>query len=151
FGLTAMALGPFQFVNRLLQNAPRLHRGMGSVYCLAVTGSGATGLVIAQFAMGGLISRVGFSVLSLLWLGSLGMALKKIWAGDVDQHKYWMTINYALTFSSITQRSLLLFAFIPAIPFLPVYQLSAWLPWMVNVAIALSWAGKRVPGQVFHR
>ncbi|MEM9848712.1 MAG: hypothetical protein AAF847_12530, partial [Bacteroidota bacterium] len=42
---------------------------------------------------------------------------------------------FALTFASITQRTILLFAFLPIIDFLTVYQISAWASWLFNLTL----------------
>ncbi len=136
-GIAAIFIGPFQLIPAMVRKRPRLHRTLGYMYTLAVASSALTGLNIAQHAMGGMITRIGFSLLALLWLGSLVYALLNIRKRNIRQHQKGMLINYALTFAAITQRTLLLFAFLPAFDFMPIYQLSAWLPWMFNVSIAL--------------
>lgn len=143
FGLVAILLGPFQFIDSLVQKRSRIHKKIGYTYSLAVAISSLAGLVIAQFAMGGMITRVGFSCLSIIWFYSLFLALKSVFAGDIVEHEKWMKINYALTFSSITQRTILLFAFLPALSFMPVYQLSSWLSWILNLSIVLFFISKR--------
>jgi len=90
--------------------------------------SGFAGLIVAQFAMGGWITSVGFSVLSFLWLFTTIKAISSIRLGDISNHKKWMFLSYALTFSAITQRTLLLIPLWTETLFMPIYQLSAWLP-----------------------
>lgn len=136
FGLFAILSGPLQFIGAIIRRKS-VHKILGYIYALGVFIASITGLVIAQFAMGGIITQVGFSIMSLLWFSSLIIALQQIYAGNIEAHKRWMTISYAITFSAITQRSILLFAFIPTISFMPVYQLSAWLSWMINLSIVL--------------
>jgi hypothetical protein len=46
-------------------------------------------------------------------------------------------ISYGLTFAAITQRTLLLVPLLTDIEFIFIYRLSAWLPWILNTAIAL--------------
>ncbi|WP_173021357.1 DUF2306 domain-containing protein [Lewinella sp. W8] len=132
-------LGPFQFSKRFLRQRPTRHRRVGYAYVVAVAVAGLSGLLIAQFAMGGIITQLGFSSLSILWLTSLYFAVSSILAGKVNQHQRWMTVNYALTFSSVTQRTILLFAFLPALDFLPVYRLSSWLCWVVNLLLVFGY------------
>ena len=59
------------------------------------------------------------------------MALHKRW----PQHGLYMELSYALTFAAITQRSLLLVPLLTDVPFMPIYQLSAWLPWLLNLGL----------------
>jgi uncharacterized membrane protein len=136
-GLFAITLGPFQFSKKLLKRHPNWHRRIGYGYVVAVTLASFSGLLVAPFAMGGILTQLGFSVLSLLWMTSLYFAVSSILSGNVEQHKKWMTVNYALTFAAITQRTILLFAFLPALDFLPVYRASAWLCWMINLSLVL--------------
>ncbi|MEL6657264.1 MAG: DUF2306 domain-containing protein [Bacteroidota bacterium] len=143
FGLVAILAGPFQFIGKLIQKRPRLHKGIGYLYSLAVVAASTTGLVIAQFAIGGTVTMIGFSILSILWFGSLVIALRKIYLRDVAAHMRWMKINFALTFSAITQRTILLFAFIPYFSFMPIYQLSSWLSWTFNLTLVLVVLGKK--------
>jgi len=86
--------------------------------------------------MGGLITAVGFTTLSMLWLFVTIKAITAIISGDISNHEKWMYLSYALTFAAITQRKLLLVPLLTEVPFMTIYQLSAWLPWMVNLAIA---------------
>lgn len=135
-GLVAICLGPLQFAPSLLRII-KFHRAMGYVYSLSVSLGGLTGLVIAQQAIGGLPSRLGFSALSVSWLFSLYMGVSSILKQDVKSHHFWMKINYALTFSSITQRTMLLGAFLPSVSFITVYRYSAWLSWIFNITVVL--------------
>ncbi|MEM6725506.1 MAG: DUF2306 domain-containing protein [Bacteroidota bacterium] len=135
-GLMAITSGPFQFLAGFRQQRPRLHKRLGYVYLLSVSISSLAGLIIAPFAMGGWITQVGFSILGLLWFSSTFLSLLFILRGDIQQHQRWTTISYALTFAAITQRTLLLIPLLTACPFMPIYQLSAWLPWLLNVSIA---------------
>lgn len=135
-GLIAILLGPFQFIGKLIKRK-RFHKSIGYAYTSAVVISGLSGLVIAQYAMGGWISSLGFSLLSVLWLVTIALAITKVIAGDVESHRKYMMINYAFTFGAITLRIILLFAFIPGFEFIIVYQCSAWLSWIINLVIVL--------------
>ncbi|MEO0337899.1 MAG: DUF2306 domain-containing protein [Bacteroidota bacterium] len=148
FGLIAILTGPIQFIKAFIEKRERMHRVLGYIYSGSVACSSLSGLIIAQFAMGGLPTQIGFSVLAVLWFTSLMMALKHIFAGHIQAHQSWMMINYALTFAAITQRTMLLFAFIPGLDFMPIYQWSAWLPWMINLVLVSLFINKRRSMQV---
>lgn len=135
-GLIAILIGPFQFMKKIRNNYKTVHRVIGYIYTVSVVFSGLSGLVIAQFAMGGWITTIGFSILSLTWLYTIIKAISSIRGGDVINHKKWMYLSYGLTFAAIPQRTLLLIALLPEIPFITIYKLSAWLPWMLNLSIA---------------
>ncbi len=135
-GLLAITSGVIQLVKIIRIKFPSFHRYLGRVYVTAVFCSSITGLAIAQFAIGGIISSVGFSVLSLVWFCCTLMAFTSIRAGDISAHRNWMIRSYALTFASITQRTLLLVPLLTDISFVPVYQISAWAPWIFNLLFA---------------
>lgn len=135
-GLVAIVIGPFQFIKKIRTNFKTFHRVIGYIYAVSVFFSGLSGLIIAQFAMGGWITTIGFSLLSLTWLYTTIKAISSIRGGDVLNHKKWMFFSYGLTFAAITQRTLLLIPLFTEIPFIPIYQLSAWLPSLLNLSIA---------------
>ncbi len=135
-GLVAIVIGPFQFVKKIRGTYKILHRIIGYVYTVSVLFSGLAGLIIAQFAMGGWITTIGFSALSITWLYTTIKAISSIRGGDILNHKKWMFLSYGLTFSAIIQRTLLLIPLLTETPFMPIYQLSAWLPWLLNLSIA---------------
>ncbi len=136
FGLIAISTGPFQLSNTLRRRNLNLHKSLGYLYTLGVGLSSLTGLVVAPHAMGGWISALGFSILAVVWFSTLALGVRAARKGDIISHHMWMYLNYGLTFAAITQRSMLLLAFLPSLPFISVYQASAWLPWMINVIIA---------------
>jgi hypothetical protein len=86
-----------------------------------------SGLIVAQFAMGGLVSQVGFSFLALGWLGVTIAAVRAVIKGDLQGHRLFMILSYAMTFTAIPQRTLLLLSLYTEIPFIDIYRLSAWL------------------------
>jgi len=136
FGLIAICIAPAQFPRRLRNRYPVLHKRLGYIYVASIALSGISGLIIAQFAMGGMISTLGFSLLSIIWLIVTSKAVAAAISRDLLAHQRWMTFSFALTFAAITQRTLLLIPLLTDVPFMPIYQLSAWLPWIVNLIIA---------------
>ncbi len=134
-GLFAISIGPFQFIKRLRYKYPRLHKKMGYAYFGSILISGISGLVVAQFAMGGLVSRVGFSFLAIVWLTVTIKAVRAVIRGNLKGHKLYMILSFAMTFTAIPQRTLLLTALYTDISFLDIYRLSAWLPWILNLGI----------------
>jgi len=134
--LVALAVGPFQFLARLRQRSPRVHRRLGYVYFSGVFIGGVAGLFSATGAEGGLSSRTGFFLLGLLWIASAWVALSVIRRGDVMAHRRWMIRNFALTFAAVTLR-----LWLPALQaasgsFLDAYRTVAWLCWVPNALMA---------------
>lgn len=135
-GLVGIFVGPIQFIKRLRQRFPIVHRTIGMVYLLAIFSSGLAGLYIAPFAMGGRSAQLGFFLLALAWLGTTAQSVRHLLAGHYKVHGQWMIRSYALTFAAIPQRLLLLVPLFSAIDFIPIYRLSAWLPWLLQLVIA---------------
>jgi uncharacterized membrane protein len=136
----ALALGPFQFIARLRTRWPAAHRTMGRLYLgIGVLVGGASGLYVAQFAYGGAVSRVGFSLLALAWLYTGYRAYSAIRRGDVATHRAWMTRNFALTFAAVTLRIWLPSSMVAGIPFEDAYPAIAWLCWLPNLLAAEIW------------
>ncbi len=135
-GLLAILVGPFQFVAKIRLRYKSIHKKIGYVYALSVFTSAIAGFVVAQYAMGGWPTRIGFTLLSILWLTTIVAAIYYAKIGEFAGHKKWMYLNYSLTFASITQRTLLLLPLLTPISFMPIYQVSAWLPWMINLGLA---------------
>ncbi|MEM6864791.1 MAG: DUF2306 domain-containing protein [Bacteroidota bacterium] len=136
FGLIAIATGPVQFIKRVRTGYAKVHKRMGFIYFTSVVFSSLSGLVISRFAMGGMITATGFGTLSVLWFFITSKSVLTLVKGDFSGHKKWSFFGYSLTFSAITQRILLLVPLLTDVPFLPIYRLSAWLPWLVNLYIA---------------
>ena len=136
-GMLAIFIGPIQFIKKLRMRSTSVHRSLGFLYSISVIIGSISALVIAQFAMGGLISTLGFSLLAVIWLCATLLSVKEAIKGNFSTHKKWMFISYALTFAAIPQRTMLILAIVTNIPFIHIYQLSAWLPWILNIGIAL--------------
>lgn len=138
FGLIAITTGPSQFLSIRKGTLIRIHRGVGYIYIVSVFISAMMGFIVAQYAMGGMVSTIGFSVLAFFWMITAVLAMISIKKKQITEHKKWMYINYGLTFAAITQRTLLLVPLLIDVDFLAVYKLSAWLPWIFNTFIAVA-------------
>lgn len=138
FSIFSLAAGLTQFSPYLLRHYPRLHRVMGYVYvvdvlCLA----GPSGLIMAFYANGTVVSQTSFVLLSGLWIGFTAMGLITALRKSFRLHEAWMIRSYALTLSAITLR-LLAFMLPHAIHLeaKTAYALIAWLSWTINLALA---------------
>ncbi len=136
FGLLAITFGPIQFVSRIRERNKLIHRVNGYFYIASVFTSSISGIIVAQFAMGGWLTTIGFSILAIMWFFTTLKSVSAILKGEILVHRKWAHFSYALTFSAITQRILLLIPLLTEAPFMPIYQLSAWLPWVINLLIA---------------
>jgi len=135
-GLSAMALGPWQFSTRLRARAINVHRWLGRGYVVAVLIGGLGALVLAPTSQEGLVTHVGFGLLAILWLHATVQAYRSIRARDVESHRRWMIRSFALTLAAVTLRIELPLQLAAGIPFHDAYQVVAWLCWVPNLVVA---------------
>ena len=127
-----------QFSNRFLKNFPKWHKRIGYMYVyVLLLLSGPTGLIMAFYAFGGIISKIAFTVLSVLWITftflSVRFAIKK----KFIKHKNFMIRSYALTLSAITLRSWkVVLAYYLVLPPKDLYLIVAWLGFVPNLIVA---------------
>lgn len=117
------------------KNLKRLHRFSGRIYVFVTLFlSSLSGIYIGIFANGGLISKVSFVLLGILWFYTTYKSYREIRNKNIIQHKFWMWRSYALAVSAITLRMwkvILVYLFHPN-P-MDVYQIIAWLGWVPNI------------------
>lgn len=136
--LFALLAGFTQFSKWLLKNKPRLHRIMGYSYVINVLLiTGPAGLLMSFYANGGISSRIGFVLLSVLWIAFTGIALYKAIKKKFKAHRIFMIRSFALTLSAITLRVWkVLLANYTDMPPLDRYRIIAWLGWTLNLLVA---------------
>lgn len=91
---------------------------------------------MAFLAYGGWSSKLGFSILALLWLYSGYRAYSHIRRKEVEPHRQWMTRNYALTFAGVMLRLWQGVFMAVGLEFTLGYLLVAWLSWVPNLIFA---------------
>lgn len=93
FGALALAMGAFQFSNRLRARHLGLHRFMGYVYITSVFISAPLGYPIAKRIDN--VSLAGASVVQAFgWISTTCIALYCIRRGNIAQHRRWMMRGY---------------------------------------------------------
>lgn len=142
FSSFILLAGFTQFWPVVRQRFPVWHRRLGWLYILTVLGFAApSGLVMAFYAAGGLVTQICFIILGLLWMASTLLALQYAVQKNWSQHRNWMIRSFALSLSALSLRSwkLILYQFAPYVDGLTpklIYQLEAWLGWVINLLIA---------------
>lgn len=132
--IAALVFGPFQLSTKFRNKYKQIHRWMGKVYLVVgVLIGGMSGLVMAQFAFGGIVAKFGFGLLAGLWLYTGLRAYISIRVGNITEHKKWMVRNFALTFAAVTLRIYLPVMMISGIEFSIAYAIVAWLCWIPNL------------------
>lgn len=138
FSILTLIAGLTQFSNYVLKKQKRLHKIMGYVYVFDVLLiAGPSGLIMAYYANGTLLSKTSFIILSLLWIGFTAFAIIKIYKKDLIEHQKWMIRSYALTLSAISLRLMaLIFPHFFHLSAHAEYATIAWLSWTINLLIA---------------
>jgi len=138
FSVFSLVAGITQFSNYIITKHKKLHRIMGYIYVVDVMCiAGPSGLIMAFYANGDIVSKTSFIVLSILWVLFTAIALVKAFKKNFIEHEKWMIRSYALTLSAITLRLLALV--MPKIIHLDAHQeyaAIAWLSWLINLIIA---------------
>ncbi|BAO76948.1 DUF2306 domain-containing protein [Winogradskyella sp. PG-2] len=135
-GGLALLIGWLQFNKNLRSKNLKLHKRIGKLYVITVLISGFCGLYIAFFATGGLISKLGFMSLALIWLYSTIQGYRFAKNAEIIKHQYMMIYSYAACFAAVTLR-----IWLPILgelfgAFIPAYRIVAWLCWMPNIIVA---------------
>ena len=143
FGAFALLSGWTQFSSKIRKNRLSLHRLLGKIYAVSVLISGISGIYLAFYATGGVISGFGFGTMSTLWLATTIMAYLTMRNGQINIHENSMIRSYAVCWAAVTLRlwlpSLQMFF---GMDFMPAYLLVSWLCWVPNLMIA-EWVIKR--------
>lgn len=127
--ITALAIGPFQFLPGLRRRFRRLHRVAGSVYFLGILVGGVTGFRMGMMAYGGVSPQLAFCLIAAAWIATgaaaLGFAIRR----DFAAHERWVIRNYALTFGAVMLRAELVALQLVGFDFEAVYPFVPWTAW----------------------
>ncbi len=127
-----------QFQTNLLRKWPKVHRYAGWLYIASILLlSAPSGLLIGFHAFGGWSARLAFTLLAVLWIYTTFMAYKHAQQKNFVAHRNFMCRSFALSLSAITLRwwKFVLVALFHPRP-VDVYQVIAWLGWVLNLAVA---------------
>lgn len=127
-----------QFSRRILQEYKSIHRNMGKMYVfILLFVSGPAGFIMSIYANGSIYSRIGFLLLSVLWLLFTALGWYYVLKRDFSKHRVFMILSFSLTLSALTLR---LWKFCLAGLFHPppmdLYRIVAWLGWVPNLLVA---------------
>jgi len=138
FSIFSLLAGFTQFYKKIKIEYPKIHKCVGWIYIISILLFAApSGLVIGYFANGGFWSQLAFCILAILWFIFTLKAFIYIKKGDYRRHQVFMVRSFALTLSAITLRfcKYLIVLFFQPRP-MDVYQIVAWLGWVLNLLIA---------------
>jgi uncharacterized membrane protein len=132
-GGLALLIGWLQFSNKLRRKHIKLHRAIGKIYVISVS---ISGIYIALYATGGIISILGFFTLGMIWLSTTTLGFKAIKKGNIQLHEKFMIFSYAACFAAVTLRVWLPILTSVMGEFNSAYRIVAWLCWVPNIIIA---------------
>ena len=114
-----------------------LHRFFGKIYVILLLLLAApSGIYMGFYANGGILAKISFVILGILWWFTTYKAYLEIRKKNVLNHKKWMYRSYALAVSAITLRlwKVVLVYFFQPNP-IDVYEVIAWLGWVPNIIL----------------
>lgn len=104
-GLLFILLGPLQFVRRLRNRRPRLHRWTGRVAVASGMIIGSTALVMSpQMAIGGISETFATTFFAIFFLVALVKGFLAVRRRDFASHREWMIRAYAIGLAVTTIR-----------------------------------------------
>ena len=134
-GLTALVVGPLQFVKRIRERVPAFHRATGRIYAAACAIGAPAGFMLAIGTVAGPIAAVGFAIPAVLWPVFTFAGVRAAIDRRLDDHREWMLRSYAICANAITLRLMLPAPGVLGFEVRPAYRLIAWLGWIVNLAL----------------
>lgn len=132
FSGISLLVGWTQFTKK---RSPILHRNIGYLYVVSVIIGAISGIYIAFWATGGLVSSIGFISLGITWLSITLIGFYKIIIGHIHTHKRYMVYSYALCFAAVTLRIWLPILVLIFNDFTIAYKIVAWLCWIPNIIL----------------
>jgi uncharacterized membrane protein len=135
-GGIALLIGWLQFNKQLRIRRKQLHRNIGKIYISCCLISGIAGFYIALHATGGIIPKLGFVSMAIVWFFTTLFGFTAIKNGNIEKHQKLMIYSYAACFSAVTLRIWLPILTISLDSFLSAYRIVAWLSWVPNIIVA---------------
>jgi uncharacterized membrane protein len=106
--LTALVLGPFQFIPSIRKKYPQSHRLMGKIYlcCIVVAAIASLEMSVVKIIIKekAIIFGTGLFMLAVVWLLTSGMAYWSARSRNFVQHREWMVRSFVVTCAFTTFR-----------------------------------------------
>ena len=135
-GGLALLLGWIQFPERWRLRHPAFHRNAGKCYLFFALTGALSGIFIAFFATGGMVSSLGFGLLGIFWFYTSLLAFINARKTRILPHRRMAFYSYAACFAAVTLRLWLQLFLYLGIDFISAYRVVAWLSWVPNVIVA---------------
>lgn len=130
--------GLTQFSNRFLAENRKLHKFIGKIYVYNILIINVPAcFVLGLFSNGGLIGITGFLIQDVLWAYFTIAAVLHIKKGNVNRHRMYMILSYAVTTTAITFRMVKNLLYNEAYhDYELFYGLNVWAALFINLLIA---------------
>ena len=132
-----MMSGLLQFFPALFRRNRSWHQWLGKLYVASILMLAApSGLVLAAFANGGLVAKVGFTLQCFVWWLATWQAYQMARQRQWQPHTEWMLRSYAVTLAAMSLRleSYLLYYYCGTKP-IETYLTVTWLSWTGNLLL----------------
>ena len=118
-----------------LEKYKKLHRFLGYNYAILSLFVTTSGIILAFYAFGGVISKINFLLLSVLFGWFVFKAYTSIKEKDIPNHRRFITRSYILILSAVNLR-LFSFLFINILELdgklmYTIIGLLSWMPWLM--------------------
>ena len=133
--MTALLVGPLQFVRRLRTRRPAVHRATGLIYVAAIAIGSPAGFVLALGTSAGPVAASGFAMVAVLSITFTWLGWRAAMRRQFAEHRAWMLRSWAMTAGAITLRLLLPASAMLGLRFYAAYPVIAWLSWLINLAL----------------
>lgn len=136
--LWVLLSGLVQFFPGLWAGRRNLHRTLGKVYVGSILFLAApSGLILAFYANGGLVAKVGFTLQCIVWWLSSWQAYRTARQRLWQAHTEWMLRSYLVTLAAMSLRleSYAMFYLLQTKP-IETYLTVTWLSWTGNLVLA---------------
>lgn len=139
FGPLALALAPFQFMQRIRAKHPKIHKLLGYSYLGSILIAGVSALALLFQFQGSLWAGIGFLILALGWMGSTGYAVLLAVKKDIVAHRKWVRRSAVFTFAAVTLRLIMAPLMMTGMPLIETYNYTAWLSWLLPMIVVELW------------
>jgi uncharacterized membrane protein len=137
FGSICLFIPSVLLMRNMIPLKVALHRAIGKLYVYSTLAIVCpTGIYLALYAKGGLVTQVGFVLQGILLYYFTWRGLQAILKGQIQEHRRMMVRSYAVAAVVISFRVLHIIFFLINVRYQDNYALSQWLGLTGNILLA---------------
>lgn len=135
-GGLVLVSGSLQLVPFVRQTFLQFHRKIGKVYSwIILLFTAPSGMVMAFYANGGPLAKLGFALLAALWWYFTFRGYRYAVRRKIESHQIFMIRSYALTFAALTLRLYSFFFVLLGFKGELAYNVIVWLSWVPTLMV----------------